>query len=429
MNRFYWGLASSAFQTEGYIQNDMTEWEALGGFRQDGKNPIYRHGAAHWQRWQQDFKLLQKIGVNAYRFSMEWARIQPEFDCFDHKALDQYERMLDRLLGLKIEPFLTLHHFTHPAWFHAQTPWVSDKAQETFCRYADVLLERFGDRINYWITFNEPLVWALAAYGDAKFPPGKNNLNDMMLVVKNILQTHSCLYRRIKSALPLAQVGMAKHFIIFAPRRKWLAADRKLADLLHSFFNEMVPRAFKSNRLKFRFPFLFSFDEPVALNNQVDFWGVNYYYRMLAAIRMNFRRPIGFDFKNISGEGLTDMGWEIYSEGLLRILKQVAAYGKDIYITENGIATTDDARRIRFMDAHIQKTLKAEQMGVPVRGYFYWSFLDNYEWLEGNSKRFGLVHVDYRQDFARSLKPSAAHYARLIQIDTTKRKSLELKKF
>jgi len=119
---------------------------------------------------------------------------------------------------------------------------------------------------------------------------------------------------------------------------------------------------------------------------------------------------------------LTDMGWEIYSEGLYRILKHVAAYGKDIYITENGIATGDDSQRITFINAHINQLLKAEKAGVPVKGYFYWSFLDNYEWLEGKSKRFGLVHVDYKNRFVRSLKPSAETYRRLIFKDLNQRK-------
>ncbi len=400
----------------------MTEWEARGGFRQVDKNPLYQNGSAHWKRWQEDFRLLKQIGVNAYRFSVEWARIEPERGQINRAALDQYERMIDQLLEFGIEPFLTLHHFTHPVWFHDQTPWTSELAKEAFCRYADILLNRFGDRIRHWITFNEPLVWVLAAYGDAKFPPGKINLMEMMLALKNMLNTHVCLYRQIKSAFPAAQVGIAKHFIIFTGRRNRFPIDRSLARLLHVFFNEMIPGAFKSNRLKFRFPLLFNFDEYLALDDQIDFWGVNYYYRMQASFRLNLKRPIHLGFKNISGEGLTDMGWEIYSEGLYRVLKQVGSYGKDIYITENGIATMDDKQRIAFVNAHIRQMLKAQQKGLPVRGYFYWSFLDNYEWLEGKSKRFGMVHVDYTKNFSRTLKPAALHYAQLISSDLRKKR-------
>ncbi|GBE27597.1 MAG TPA: glycoside hydrolase family 1 protein [Bacteroidetes bacterium] len=417
MDPFYWGLATSAFQMEGFVQNDMTQWEALGGFRQDGKNPLYQNGAAHWQYWQEDYRLLASIGVNAYRFSMEWARIEPKRGHYDQKSLDHYERMLDTLLKMGIEPFLTLHHFTHPVWFHAQTPWTSEAAQDVFCSFAEMLIKRFASKINYWITFNEPLVWVLAAYGDAKFPPGKNNVTEMIHAFLNILKTHACVYDRIKSARPLARVGLAKHFIVFAPGRKWFAADRSLADLLHGFFNKMTLDAFKLNRLKFRFPFLFNFDEPVVLNDKIDFWGVNYYYRMYSAFKLNFRRPIHFFFKDAAGHGLTDMGWEIYPKGLGQILKAVARSGKDIFITENGIATTDEALRMRFMDEHIRQILSARQNGLPVRGYFYWTFLDNYEWLEGKSKRFGLVHVDYANDFARKVKPSAEHYARMIAGD------------
>ncbi len=429
MAQFFWGVATSAFQMEGFVQNDMTQWEALGGFRQDGKNPLYQNGSAHWQRWQEDYRLLAAMGVNAYRFSMEWARIEPQRGQFNQKVLDQYERMLDTLLNMGIEPFLTLHHFTHPAWFHAQTPWTSEAAQEVFCSFAEILLQRFASKIKYWITFNEPLVWTLAAYGDAKFPPGKNNVNEMMRALLNILKTHACLYDRIKAAQPSAKVGLAKHFIVFAPGRKWFAADRSLVKLLHRFFNKMILNAFKSNRLKFRFPFLFNLDEPIMLNDKIDFWGVNYYFRMYNIFKLNFRRPIHFFFKNESGHGLTDMGWEIYPEGLEQILKLVARGGKEIFITENGIATANDALRLGFMDSHIRQTLKAKKNGLPVKGYFYWTFLDNYEWLEGKSKRFGLVHVDYANNFVRSLKPSAKHYAHLISIDRAKRKTQILKKF
>ncbi len=417
MKRFYWGVASSAFQSEGFVENDMTDWEARGGFRQDGKNPLYQNGAAHWEHWREDYRLLKKSGVTAYRFSIEWARIEPERGQYDLQALDQYERMLDTLLEMNIEPFLTLHHFTHPLWFHSQTPWTSERAQQAFCRFADILLARFAHKIRFWITFNEPLVWALAAYGDAKFPPGKNNLAEMMLVLLNILKTHACLYERIKAAQPRARVGLAKHFIIFEPYRKWFGADRGLADLMHSFFNELILEAFKTNRLKFRFPFLLNFDRSIRLNDKIDFWGVNYYYRMYSAFKLSLRRPIRFVFQDESGRGLTDMGWEIYPRGLGEILAAVAQSGKDIYITENGIATTNDRERVRFMDAHIRQMQGARQNGLPVKGYFYWTFLDNYEWLEGNSKRFGLVHVDYENKFARDLKPSAKHYARLIAKD------------
>lgn len=416
MNDFFWGLASSAFQTEGFIKNDMTEWEAKGFFRKDGKNPRYQNGSAHWKHWHQDFELLKEIGVNAYRFSVEWARIEQKYNQFDEAALDQYERMVDKLLELQIEPFLTLHHFSHPVWFHERTPWTSVTSRDVFCRYLNILYKRLGDRIRYWITFNEPLVWVLAAYGDAKFPPGKQSFDEMIKALINILHAHTCAYQIIKTYQPKAQIGIAKHFIEFAPHRSWFMADHSLSELVHNFFNEMIPDAFVNNRLKFHFPLLFRIDEPIPLQNAIDFWGVNYYYRMFTAFRLNLKRPIRFVYQNDSKNGLSDMGWEIYPQGLTKALKFFAKYRKNIFVTENGIATNDEQQRIRFVNDHIQEVLAARNAGLPVNGYFYWSFLDNYEWLEGKSKRFGLVHVDYERGFIRKIKRSGKHYSRIIKI-------------
>ncbi|MHB2147658.1 glycoside hydrolase family 1 protein [Calditrichota bacterium LG25] len=422
MDRFWWGVATSAFQIEGFVENDMTVWERRSKFNNDGKHPLYQNGSAHWLNWRGDFELLKQLNVNAYRFSMEWARIEPQCGTFDGQALDQYEQMVDRLLELNIEPFLTLHHFTHPVWFHEKTPWTSEQAQDVFCRFTEVILKRFADRISYWITFNEPLVWALAAYGDGKFPPGRSDGKLMMRALVNILKAHQRAYSLIKSYRPQAKIGMAKHFITFEAHRKWFAADRSLADLLHHFFNKMIPEAFETNRLQFHFPLLFDVDEAINLKNRIDFWGVNYYYRMFVAFRLNIRRPFQFIFKDESGLGLTDMGWEVYPDGLSKVLRYMGKFNKDIIITENGIATLDESLRMRFIDAHLEQVLKARENGLPVKGYFYWSFLDNYEWLEGKNKRFGLVHVDYENDFRRTVKQSARHYARIIQIDLNNRK-------
>ena len=414
MERFFWGLSTSAFQMEGHVENDMTAWEKQGGFRQDGKNPVYGHGADHWRRWRDDFKLFPDIGINSYRFSLEWARIEPNRGQYDENALDSYEQMLDTLIGMGLQPFLTLHHFTHPGWFHAETPWVSKAAGEVFYAFAEKIVKRFASKVAHWITFNEPLVWVLAAYGDAKFPPGESDMQRMMQAYRNILKSHARIYDLIKRHNPNARVGLAKHFIIFKPGHSWFGPDRGLAGILHAFFNEMTLDAFKTNRLKFHLPLLIDYNEEITLDDKIDFWGINYYYRMHASFRFNIRNPLHLFFKDETNMGLTDMGWEIYPQGLGQILELVNRQGKEIFITENGIATEDETIRIRFISAHIREVFAARQKGIPVTGYFYWSFLDNYEWLEGMDMRFGLVHVNYDKSDARCLKDSAFYFARLI---------------
>lgn len=409
MTEFYWGAATSAFQVEGHVSNDFTEWESLGYFRKNGFNPQYNNGCNHWVRWQEDFDLLKELNLNSYRFSIEWARIENIKNTYSETALTQYSEMIDYLISLNIEPFLTLHHFSHPQWFHSATPWHNVEAVDAFCNYAKTIIDRFGDRIKYWITFNEPLVWALAAYGAGKFPPGYKNLKLMMDAVKNMLAAHVCLYDYIKNNYQQAKIGMAKHFIIFKEGREWILLDKTLTKRIHEFFNQMILNAFSQNRLIFYLPTLLKYDSPINLNNKIDFWGINYYYKLYAQLKFNLKNPIYLFPK----EPETDMGWEIYPKGLKKIIKLVASTGKEIIITENGIATNDDELRKHFIKKHL-KIVKKARKKYKVRGYFYWSLLDNYEWLIGKSKRFGLIKIDYENSFNRIIKPSAFYYTKLI---------------
>ena len=412
---FLWGVATSAFQIEGYVRNDMTDWEAQGRFRKNGKDPRYEHAVGHWQKWREDFDLLKQLHVNAYRFSVEWARIQPERNRFDEQALDQYERMVDRLLELDIVPMLTLHHFTHPCWFHDKTPWHEPQSVEAFLVYVDKVLRRLGDRIRFYITINEPVVWVLAAYGDAQFPPGYKNFDYIMRALHHLLRAHKESYACIKRYQSAASVGLAKNFIIFRPRQKVNLLHQGLVYLCHSFYNLLLLEAFKKNRLKFRVPFLFHYDEAVRLENCLDFWGVNYYYRLHMGLNWSLQQPIDMHFNRNPVEGNSDLGWEIYADGLWEVLRWVRETGKPMYITENGIADRDDRLRKSYLQHHLRVVNKAVQKGYPLKGYFHWSLLDNYEWLEGREARFGLIGVDYSNSLRRTLRESGQYYSQWIK--------------
>ncbi|MCI0617289.1 family 1 glycosylhydrolase [bacterium] len=411
---FLWGVATSAFQIEGHLENDMTEWERLGKFSQNGKDPHYKNAVDHWQRWEDDFALLKQLNLNAYRFSMDWGRIQPQKNRFDEEALAQYDRMLDRLLELNIIPMLTLHHFTHPVWFHHQTPWHAADSIEAFSTLVKKLAEKFADRINLFVSFNEPLVWALAAYGDAKFPPGEKNLERLMMAIHHILLAHRAAYDILKTHNPNAQIGMANNFIIFRPERAWHLLDQGLFWLIHSFYNMMLLKAFETNRLRFRFPFLIHYDAPIPLDNKIDFWGVNYYYRLHVRFQMSQEFPIRLSHLHRSGEGSSDLDWEIYSAGLQEIFRWLKRCGKPLYITENGIADQSDRKRLVFLRTHLKAVERALREHYPLKGYFHWSLLDNYEWLEGEMARFGLYEVDYQNGKQRKLRPSGKFYAEYI---------------
>lgn len=389
----------------------MTRWESQGRFRQNGKTPAYRNAANHWKMWREDFQLLQALNINAYRFSMDWGRIEPAPNCFDETALAQYDEMVDELLELNIIPMLTLHHFTHPIWFHQNTPWHTPDAVEAFAKFAGKLIERFSGRIRLYVTFNEPMVWALAAYGDGKFPPGQKNMPRMMKALANILKAHQITYGLIKSRSPESLVGIAKNFVIFNPQRRYNPLDIGLTRRIHTFYNSMLPDSFKSNQLRFHLPGLLKFNERIELNNQIDFWGLNYYYRLHVRFRMKPQLPFELNSIHRSGEGMSDLDWEVYSPGLEEILGWLKSTNKPVIITENGIADSQDKSRTQFLKSHLAIVEKARQSGYPLLGYFHWSFMDNYEWLEGHSARFGLHEVDYANGYHRRLRDSGRFYA------------------
>jgi beta-glucosidase len=411
---FHWGVATSAFQIEGNVENDMTAWEARGGFRQNGKDPKYEKAADHWNRWRTDFQLLGQLKVNAYRFSLEWSRIQPKPDVFDSNVLEVYGEMITDLKKRHITPFLTLHHFTHPSWFHDRCPWHKEESVEAYLSFVEKIAQRFGTEVDWYITFNEPQVWALAAYGDAKFPPGEKDLNKMMLALYHMLKAHRSAYQIIKKINPKAKIGIAKNFILFRALRKSNPLDKSLTRFVRYFYNRMFVEAFSTDRLEINFPLLISFKRDIDLNNLIDFWGINYYYRLHVHFRLSLGLPFDFKFIHRSGEGVSDMGWESHSNGLYKTAKWLAKKGKPIIITENGIATNDDRKRIEYLQNHMRIIRKIQKKGIDLRGYFYWSFLDNYEWLEGTSARFGLIGIDYQNDLARIEKPSAAFYREQI---------------
>ncbi|MBN2227729.1 MAG: family 1 glycosylhydrolase [candidate division Zixibacteria bacterium] len=410
-NGFLWGAATSAFQIEGQVETDMTDWERRGKFRADGKDPRVGDAADHWRRWEEDFRLLRDLGVNSYRFSVEWARIEPEPGIYNQSALDQYGRMIDRLLEYGITPMVTLHHFTHPCWFQERSPWHHTRAIECYLRFVNKLSRCLLDRVPLVITLNEPLVWTLAAYGAGKFPPGEKNLRHLMTAFTNMLRAHREAYDLIKHNHPDTQVGIAHNFIAFKRAPSGIEMDRKVKRLIHHFYNSMILEAFRDNRVKVSFPLMLSYDAPIALDDKIDFWGVNYYYRLHVRFRLSIRQP--FELLSLvrsSGEGKSDLGWEIYSRGLKKVCRWLASTGKPIYITENGIAAQDDSLRLRFIASHLEMLDEILREGHPVKGYYHWSLLDNYEWLEGTKARFGLYHVDFDNGYGRTLKPSGGFY-------------------
>jgi beta-glucosidase len=389
---FLFGTATSATQIEGNCTT--SDWYAFA--RQPGR---IRGGGGpetacdSWHRWREDVALQVSLGTNAYRFSIEWARIEPTADAIDHAALDEYRRMLDALRAARIEPMITLHHFTLPAWLAERGGVLSDGFGLRFARFARVAADALGDMNRLWITINEPNVLAVHSYLVGVWPPARTSPLLAARAHRSLYQAHDAAYHAIKDARPDAAVGVAHHLRVMQPERP-LWRDRLATAALRRVFNDPFAAA-------------------VCRAGTQDFFGINYYSRDVVrfsprhAGEMFVRRGVP------AGAEVSDLGWEVYPEGLGQLVR---AWGRrsrlPVYVTENGIADASDAKRGTFLRRHLAELARAIADGIDVRGYFHWSLLDNFEWADGYGPRFGLVEVDYATQ-SRRLRPSARIYARI----------------
>lgn len=379
---FLWGVATSSHQIEGQETNDWTLWEQSGHGREASGRAL-----DHWNRWPSDFQLLGDLGVKSYRFSLEWSRIEPHPGQFDTEALSRYRSMVKTLRHMNIIPLVTLHHFTLPQWVAAQGGFRHPNAPDWFEHYVTRVMETLGDTVDFFVTINEPLVLVVMGYIMGIWPPGEHRLGPAFALMRQLAEIHKRAYSAIKSRQPDAWVGLAHHLIAFHP---WTnqALDRATTKLLQYLMNDRFIRM---------------------VGDLQDFIGVNYYTRQYGHWRQGLH-PI----QSRQGMPLSDLGWEIYPHGLKEVLHTVQGYHKPIIVTENGIAATDDATRITFLHDHLKAIADLQEEGLDIRGYYHWSFIDNFEWAEGYSPRFGLVAIDY-DSLSRSVLPSGRYYHHIIE--------------
>lgn len=374
---FLWGAATSAHQVEGNnIHNDWWAWEK-------SERRVERSGKAcdHYNRFREDFELAQTLGHNAHRLSIEWSRIEPEPGVFNYREIAHYRRVLEQLKRLQLTSFVTLHHFTNPLWLAERGGWEHREASELFERYVRKVVQHLGDAVDFWMTINEPMVYATQSYWQGVWPPGKRNLRSMLRVIRHMARAHRMAYRTIHHVFPGAMVGMAKSLIAYMPHQPERRVDTLLASWQDWWFNH-------------RF---------FALTGRThDFIGVNFY--LTVESRMQLFPP---SIETVAWDGpQSDLDWPIRPEGLLQVLLHMRRYELPIYITENGLADADDSRRADFIRSHIRVIEEAQSQGADVRGYLHWSLLDNFEWAEGFRPRFGLVEVNY-DTLERKPRPSA----------------------
>ncbi|MBT9536779.1 MAG: family 1 glycosylhydrolase [Nitrospirae bacterium] len=402
---FLWGVATSAFQLEGSPYADWASWDSI----LDEKPNITNHYALY----REDLHLLKELGVNAYRFSVEWSRIQPKENIWDDEAIAHYQEVIDILIENNIEPMVTIHHFTHPLWFIKKYPWHEDASIEKFLAFSEKIVSRLKG-VRYWITFNEPYVLVLAGYFEGCTPPGLRNVPLGMKALKNILACHGKAYDIIHSKIPDAMVSIAHNMAALAPWNRWNPLDKLLSKIAKHFYNHSLLDAFITGALSVKFPFKKAVEIPVPIKGKLDFFGVNYYTRI--HMRFNPFKKMGVELRHrdIDGYGLTDMGWEVHPRGLEKVLRYASKLNVPMIITENGIATHDCQKKIKYMKRHVDVLEQCIKDGIDVKGYFYWSLIDNYEWLQGLDARFGLYKVDFNT-LERKPTNAAAYYSYLIK--------------
>lgn len=408
---FLWGAATSAHQVEGGNTNDWSEWEKKNAQRlakearhrwQDWQKERfpemfdpdnYVSGAAcdHYNRYEEDLDLAAELGLNAYRFSVEWSRIEPERGKFDEAQIEHYRRVIQALRKRNIEPFVTLWHWTNPLWIRDIGGWGNPETIEHFTAYVGRIVGELGDAVTFWMPLNEPSTYIGLGYAEGVFPPQKKSVLAAGRALRNMVEAHRRAYSIIHDTWSNAVV-VASHYAVFMTAYKHLPWNRVLVVLLDYIRNKRLLNA---------------------LRECTDAIGIQYYHRDRVALSVGGAQFGLIDIRN-ENSWVTDMGWEVYPEGIYHLLKMASRYGKPVYITENGTADAWDERRGEFIREHLRWVYKAVEEGVDVRGYFYWSLLDNFEWDKGFWPRFGLIEVDYRTQ-KRSVRHSAYEYADIIK--------------
>ena len=397
---FLWGAATSAYQVEGGSPpNNWTAWESeLGRIYRD-----QRAGrACDWWggRYVGDFDRAADLHHNAHRLSVEWSRIEPERGKFDGEALDQYNEMIAALRERGLEPMVTLHHFTNPLWVEEMGGWTNIETVRRFERFARLMVDELGHSVSMWCTINEPMVYAMQGYLLGRFPPGQRNLKRAYLVAENMLRGHAAAYHAIKNDQPDARVGLAKHQISLKTRRPVLL-HTPARNLIRQTVNRAFIDALLTGELKFSD---FKVEVPDA-RDTVDWIGLNYYYRFLAGFNLLAPRQ-RFIQQARPHDGI------LGPEGLFEQIRWLGERtDKPLYVTENGVPDADDSLRPLHMIRSIRSVWQAINYNYRVKGYFYWTLVDNFEWAEGYDPRFrfGLYGNDHETQ-ARTAKNSAALY-------------------
>jgi beta-glucosidase len=423
---FLLGVATSAYQTEGGNQNDWTDWES--GRYPDG-SPHVKGGASaaraadSWNLWAKDVAAVEELGANVYRLGVEWSRLEPAEGAWNAEAAAHYRQILLALRstrGHPTQPMLNLWHFTHPRWFVARGGWEWEGAPAAFAAFAGRVADAFGDVVDLWCTLNEPNVYVTKGFMAAQWPPGLKDPRRGVEVLARLLEAHGLAAAALRAHDrtdadgdgPATRIGLAHNVRVFDPASWWGPVDEWIARDADRFYNLAITDAVANGHIRIVLPTVATVDRPApALRGSFDWLGLNYYTRdriSARVLRALLGRGAPYDVLIDDARPHNDMGWEIYPEGLERLLVRFAAYGWPIIVTESGLADRAGTVRPGFIRSHVYAIDRARAAGVDVTGYLHWSLMDNFEWSHGYEGRFGLYTIDFAGDATLARRPTPA---------------------
>lgn len=429
-NGFLWGTATSSYQIEGASLEDGRGeciWHRFShtpGKVNNGDNGDV--ACNHYYNYKEDVALMKELGVNAYRFSIAWPRVLPQgVGQINELGIDFYSRLVDELLETGIRPFVTLYHWDLPQALQDKGGWTNPDMVKWFGDYTALIAKTIGDRVNDWITLNEPFVVSFVGNYYGRHAPGNQHMPTALKVAHYELLSHGKAVQVLRELLPNPNIGITLDYAHCEPAtddpKDMLASTR--FDGFHNrwFYDPVFKGEYPQDMIEVFGDALEGINvaEIAAAQQPIDFLGVNYYTRTLSAWNEDYK-PLQHKTVFEEGRERTLMNWEVYPDGLRQSLVRInqAYQPKAIYITENGSSFEDappvngvveDPRRVAYLNDHLNAVSQAIEEGVPVEGYFAWSLLDNFEWAEGYAKRFGIVYVDFETQ-QRTLKRSAHVY-------------------
>ncbi|MFC1780377.1 glycoside hydrolase family 1 protein [Patescibacteria group bacterium] len=381
---FLWGAATASYQVEGgNIYSNWSRFEQEEGNIKNGDKAEV--AADHYNKYEEDFDLVNDLSLNSYRFSIEWARIEPEKRKFNEEEVEHYRDVLQALSDRDIKPIITLWHHSLPAWFEDAGGWENSENVDYYLEYISYIVQRLGDDVEMWLTMNEPMAYISTGYIAGKWPPAKQDLSVVPSLFSNLVKAHNEAYRIIHENDPECEVGIAEHSSYIVPFHQGNILENILAYTIEYVW--------------VRYPI-----EKVIDN--VDFLGVHYYYKQ--SINMELAWDIlTKDAEEIENESL-DRAY--HPQGLFEVLNRFKKYNKPIYITEIGVPDYHEVDRDQFIREHVREVYYAIEAGVDVRGFYYWALLDSFEWSEGYDAQFGLIDVDLETQ-ERTIKDESWEYA------------------